>query len=96
MSKKIETGLIIVKEDIFSKIRKNLFAIFFKKENELLNKLYEIEQPRNVVCGKVIIPKEISIDKNMKKIFLSIDVLFSEITAFLHKFTYFRRILAEN
>ena len=39
MSKKIETGLIIVKEDIFSKIRKNLFAIFFKKENELLNKL---------------------------------------------------------
>jgi len=67
MSKKIETGLIIVKEDIFSKIRKNLFAIFFKKENELLNKLYEIEQPRNVVRGKVIIPKEISIDKNVSK-----------------------------
>ena len=42
MSKKIETGLISVKEDIFSRIRKNLFAIFFKKENELLNKLYEI------------------------------------------------------
>ena len=56
-----------VKEDIFSKIRKNLFAIFFKKENELLNKLYEIEQPRNVVRGKVIIPKEISIDKIVSK-----------------------------
>lgn len=40
-------------------IRKNLFAIFFKKENKLLNMLYEIEKPRNKVCGKVIIPKEI-------------------------------------
>lgn len=67
MSKKIETGLIIVKEDIFSRIRKNLFAIFFKKENELLNKLYEIEKHRNVVCGKVIIPKEISINKIVSK-----------------------------
>ena len=67
MGKKIETGLILVKEDIFSRIRKNLFAIFFKKENELLNKIYEIEKPRNVVCGKVIIPKEISINKIVSK-----------------------------
>lgn len=56
---KIETGLIVVKDDIFSKIRKNLFAIFFKKENKLLNMLYEIERPRNQVCGKIVIPKEI-------------------------------------
>lgn len=56
--KKIETGLIIVKDDLFTKIRKNLFAIFFKKENELLNKIYEIEKPRNIVSGKIIIPKE--------------------------------------
>lgn len=67
MGKKVETGLIIVKEDIFSRIRKNLFAIFFKKENELLNKIYEIEKPRNVVHGKVIIPKEISINKIVSK-----------------------------
>lgn len=59
MGKKIETGLIIVREDIFTKIRKNIFAVFFKKENELLNKLYEIERPRNQVSGKIIIPKEI-------------------------------------
>ena len=59
MSKKIETGLIIVKEDIFTKIRKNLFSIFFRKENELLNMLYEMEKPRNQVSGKIIIPKEI-------------------------------------
>lgn len=59
MGKKVETGLIIVKDDIFTKIRKNLFAVFFKKENELLNMLYEIERPRNQVYGKIIIPKEI-------------------------------------
>lgn len=56
---KIETGLIVVKDDIFSKIRKNLFAIFFKKENKLLNMLYEIEKTRNQVHGKIVIPKEI-------------------------------------
>ena len=67
MGKKIETGLIIVKEDVFSRIRKNLFAIFFKKENELLNKIYEIEKPQNVVRGKVIIPKEMSINKIVSK-----------------------------
>ena len=67
MGEKVETGLIIVKEDVFSRIRKNLFAIFFKKENELLNKIYEIEKPRNVVRGKVIIPKEISINKIVSK-----------------------------
>lgn len=67
MGKKIETGLIIVKEDVFYRIRKNLFAIFFKKENELLNKIYEIEKPRNVVHGKVIIPKEMSINKKAFK-----------------------------
>lgn len=59
MEKKVETGLILVKDDIFIKIRKNLFAVFFKKENELLNMLYEIERPRNQVYGKIIIPKEI-------------------------------------
>ena len=67
MGEKVETGLIIVKEDVFSRIRKNLFAIFFKKENELLNKIYEIEKSRNVVRGKVIIPKEISINKIVSK-----------------------------
>lgn len=56
---KVETGLIIVKDDIFSKIRKNLFAIFFKKESKLIEMLYDIERPRNKVIGKVVIPKEI-------------------------------------
>lgn len=55
----METGLIIVKDNVFNKIRKNLFSIFFRKENELLNMIYDIERPRNKVTGKVIIPKEI-------------------------------------
>lgn len=59
MSKKIETGLIIVKDDIFTKIRKNIFSAFFKKENQLLEMLYDIEKPRNKTTGKIIIPKEI-------------------------------------
>ena len=66
MGKKVETGLIIVKDDIFSKMRRRLFAIFFKEENKLIEKLREIQKPRNIVSGKVIIPKEIRIE-NAKK-----------------------------
>lgn len=59
MSKKLETGLIIVKNDTFNKIRKKIFYILFRKEKDLLNMLYEIERPRNKITGKIIIPKEI-------------------------------------
>ncbi len=58
MGKKIETGLIIIKENVFSKIRKNIFSIFFSKEAKLLEKMAEIEKPKNRINGKVIIPKE--------------------------------------
>lgn len=72
MNKKVETGLIIVKDDIFTKIRKNIFSIFFKKENELLNMLYEIEKTRNKVSGKIIIPKEIKYPLSMTSWFKKI------------------------
>lgn len=58
MSKKIETGLIVLKDDIFSKIRRHIFSIFFSKETKILDMLLEIEKPRNKINGKVIIPKE--------------------------------------
>ena len=58
MGKRVETGLIVVKDDPFTIIRRNLFAIFFKKEAKLLNMLADIEKPRNVINGKIIIPKE--------------------------------------
>lgn len=59
MSRKIETGLIIVRDDIFTKIRRHIFAMFFSKESKLLDMLAEIEKPRNYTYGKIIIPKEI-------------------------------------
>lgn len=60
MKRNIETGLIIVKEDVFSKIRRNLFVLFFNKEAKLLKMMSEIEKPRNFTNNsKIIIPKEI-------------------------------------
>lgn len=59
MGKKLETGLIIVKDDVFTKIRKNIFSMFFKKEQRLLEMIYELERPKNTITGKIIIPKEI-------------------------------------
>ena len=64
MSKKVETGLIVVKDDIFTKIRKNIFAVIFRKEAILLDMLSEMERPRNKVCGEIIIPKEIKTTAN--------------------------------
>lgn len=61
MDKKIQTGLIVVKEDLFTKIRRNLFAIFFKEEAEIYEKIRKLEQPRNSIIGKIIIPKEIKL-----------------------------------
>lgn len=59
MSKKIETGLIVVKDDIFSKIKRNIFVLLFNKEAQLLDMLADIERPRNKINGNIIIPKEI-------------------------------------
>lgn len=59
MSKKIETGLIVVKDDLFTKMRRSIFSVFFKKENRLLQMVYEIEKPKNRITDKIIVPKEI-------------------------------------
>lgn len=59
MSKKIETGLIVVKDDLYTKIRRSIFSVFFKKENKLLKMMYDIEKPKNKITEKIIVPKEI-------------------------------------
>ncbi len=59
MSKKIETGLIVVKDDLFTKMRRSIFSVFFKKENRLLQMVYDIEKPKNRITDKIIVPKEI-------------------------------------
>ena len=55
----LETGLIIRKEDIFSRMRRTLYAIFFPVEASIEYKIKEIEKPKNVITGKIIVPKEI-------------------------------------
>lgn len=59
MSKKIETGLILIKDDLFTKIRRSIFSVFFKNENRLLQMMYDIEKNKNIITDKIIIPKEI-------------------------------------
>lgn len=59
MSKKIETGLIVVKDDLFTKMRRSIFSVFFKKEKRLLQMVYDLEKPKNTITDKIIVPKEI-------------------------------------
>lgn len=63
---KLETGLIVVKETKFDKIRKYLISIFFKNEQKMIiefEELMHINRPKNI-----IIPKEMGkICKGEKK-----------------------------
>ena len=60
MSKKVETGLIVVKDDVFTKIRRKLLSVFFK-ENKLMYEIYNFGKPKKDIAGHVIIPKEIKL-----------------------------------
>ena len=55
-TKKTDTNFI--KDDAFTRIRRNIFALFYKKEARLLEMVSEMERPRNAVNGKIVIPKE--------------------------------------
>ena len=62
---KLETGLIVVKETKFDKIRKYLISIFFKNEQKMIiefEELMHINRPKNI-----IIPKEIGKTCKRKK-----------------------------
>ena len=63
-SKKIETGLIIRKDNIFSKMQRIWNTIFFKEEICMLKKIekYLLKPQRQI--KNIIIPKNISIDKH--------------------------------
>ena len=61
MKDEIQTSLIVRKEDIFSKIRRKLFMLFYPAEAKLLNMIDEIEKPKNTITGDILIPKEIKI-----------------------------------
>ena len=55
--KKIETGLIVIKNTKFDKIRRGLMMFFYGKDYEIIEKyqqLIKVNRPKNI-----IIPKEI-------------------------------------
>lgn len=60
MKKTQETSLIIKKETIFDKIRKNLYFIFHQEEDlQIIQKLEEFTYHRTPRPTNIIIPKEI-------------------------------------
>ena len=57
LHKKIETGLIVIKNTKFDKIRRGLMMFFYGKDYEIIEKyqqLIKVNRPKNI-----IIPKEI-------------------------------------
>lgn len=65
MENLVQKSLIIRKETIFDKIRKNLLKIFYKKEYIMIEKLDILEQQRipKPKQNEIIIPKEIKLKK---------------------------------
>lgn len=60
MKKTQETSLIIRKETIFDKIRKNLYFIFHQEEDlQIIQRLEEFTYQRVPKPTNIIIPKEI-------------------------------------
>ena len=63
VNKKVETGLIIRKDTVFSKMQRIWNTIFFKEEISMLKKIEKYLLRPQKQMKNVIIPKQISIDK---------------------------------
>lgn len=62
-----ETSLVIKKETLYDKIRKNLWVITFQKDYQTMQRLENLIKPkRPKVSQKIIIPQEIG--KDIKKL----------------------------
>ncbi len=62
-----ETSLVIKKETLYDKIRKNLWVIIFQKDYQTMQRLENLIKPkRPKVSQKIIIPQEIG--KDIKKL----------------------------
>lgn len=61
MVKQIETSLVIRKESIYAKIRRNLYILMYGKDYEMIQTLEERIKPKRP-NGKIIIPKEMGKD----------------------------------
>lgn len=62
-----ETSLVIRKENLYDKIRKNLLILIFQKDYQMIQKLEKLIRPKRPKTNQtIIIPKEIG--KDIKKI----------------------------
>ena len=67
MGNLVETSLIIKKETIFDKIRKNLFLFIYQKDYEMIRRLEDLIKPKRPNSNsQIIIPKEIG--KDLRKL----------------------------
>lgn len=63
MGNLVETSLIIKKETIFDKIRKNLFLFIYQKDYQTIQKLEQLMKPKRPKSNsQIIIPKEMGKD----------------------------------
>lgn len=62
-----ETSLVIRKENLYDKIRRNLLILIFQKDYQMIQKLEKLIRPKRPKTNQtIIIPKEIG--KDIKKI----------------------------
>ena len=58
MKKKLETGLIVSKNNLYTKIKRFFFTIFFQKEAKALKKIEKLQNSKKH-SQKIIIPEDI-------------------------------------
>ena len=67
MANRKETSLVIRKENVYEKIRKNLLILIFQKDYQMIQRLETLMKPRRPKPNaKIVIPKEIG--KDTKKL----------------------------
>ena len=67
MSNLLQKSLVVRKETIYDKIRKNLWLLIFQKDYEMIQRLDDLLMPKRPKPNtKIIIPKEIG--KNIQKL----------------------------
>lgn len=61
LARKKETGLILIKDTKFDKIRRKILMLFWGKDYEILQNfesMFQINRPKNVIIPKIIKGRE--------------------------------------
>ena len=62
--KKLETGLIVVKNTKFDNIRRKILMIFYGKDYKILENYQQLLKNKRPQKKDIIIPKEIKLEKD--------------------------------